>query len=220
LVSFDGLESSTYANTFEVGKSINILKLYNSLGVNPETGIYHFQDADGNGAISGFGDRTFIANLDPTYFGGLHNQIQYKNWQLEVHFQFVKQQGRNYRFSQVTPGTLANLPSYYDATTWTSENTANVPHQALTSGTNPAAFLGNALQSLSNESISDASYARLKNLQIAYTLPQLKDINIKLYLQGQNLLTITNYKGLDPETRAFNVLPPLRQWALGTQIQF
>jgi hypothetical protein len=42
----------------------------------------------------------------------------------------------------------------------------------------------------------------------------------KLYLQGQNLLTVTNYKGADPENRSGLYLPPLRQFTLGFQIGF
>ena len=47
---------------------------------------------------------------------------------------------------------------------------------------------------------------------------RLKLKNLRLFVLGQNLLTITNYKGLDPETLNVNVLPPLRVIAFGVQV--
>ena len=78
----------------------------------------------------------------------------------------------------------------------------------------------------SNYVISDASFIRLKNLSLSYTLPsswQKKAhlSNARIYIQGQNLFTITNYKGLDPETSSrFGVLglPTLRMLTAGVQI--
>src|SRR5690606_7053743 len=158
LLSFDGLDNSVYSNTLEIGESINILKLYHNLGVNTETGVYDFVDIDGDGSISGFGDRTFIANLDPKYFGGLLNQFKYKNWEFDMQWQFVKQKGLNYRFNQVTPGTLSNIPSYYLSSTWNANTQENTTHQMFTTGANQEALIGHALQTVSSSTISDASY--------------------------------------------------------------
>ncbi|MEL6848466.1 MAG: SusC/RagA family protein, partial [Bacteroidota bacterium] len=52
--------------------------------------------------------------------------------------------------------------------------------------------------------VEDGSFVRIKNLQLGYSLPteslaQLKLAKVRLYLQGKNLLTFTNYTGLDPE---------------------
>src|SRR5690606_6498481 len=152
--------------------------------------------------------------------GGLLNQFKYKNWEFDMQWQFVKQKGLNYRFNQVTPGTLSNIPSYYLSSTWNANTQENTTHQMFTTGANQEALIGHALQTVSSSTISDASYARLKNIQLAYSLPQIKGIHVKIYLQGQNLFTITDYKGLDPETRSSTILPPLRQWVVGTQIQF
>jgi len=69
----------------------------------------------------------------------------------------------------------------------------------------------------------DASYIRLKNLSLSWQLPkQMKDVlhleNCKLYMQGQNLFTITKYDGLDPETKSLGSLPPLRMITFGVKI--
>jgi hypothetical protein len=70
--------------------------------------------------------------------------------------------------------------------------------------------------------ISDASFIRLKNIALSYQLPAewQKRMHLqmaRLYLQIQNLLTITHYQGLDPETGGLN-LPPLRMITAGVQV--
>ena len=70
--------------------------------------------------------------------------------------------------------------------------------------------------------IGDASYIRLKNVSLSYSLPAewLQRIHCQqwqFYAQGQNLVTWTNYKGLDPETMRYRNLPPLKTWAIGTR---
>jgi hypothetical protein len=66
------------------------------------------------------------------------------------------------------------------------------------------------------------SYVRLKNLSLSWQLPkgwlQKAHIqNVRIYFNGQNLTTFTKYKGLDPETRGFN-LPPLRTLTAGVKL--
>ncbi|MBO9573850.1 MAG: SusC/RagA family TonB-linked outer membrane protein, partial [Chitinophagaceae bacterium] len=72
---------------------------------------------------------------------------------------------------------------------------------------------------------SDASYIRLKNLSISWMLPakwlsgaHLQNGNI--YLSGQNLITISKYIGLDPESQSSMVLPPLKILTIGFQVGF
>jgi hypothetical protein len=75
----------------------------------------------------------------------------------------------------------------------------------------------------SDAQISDASYLRLRNVNLSYQLPaswknKMHIQNARIYLLGQNLFTITNYLGLDPETQA--ILPPLRTIVFGIQLTF
>jgi hypothetical protein len=72
---------------------------------------------------------------------------------------------------------------------------------------------------------TDASYIRLKNLSFSWQPPSpwLKKIhmqNARIYLQGQNLITITNYRGMDPENLSISSLPPLRLITAGIQVTF
>jgi hypothetical protein len=91
--------------------------------------------------------------------------------------------------------------------------------QMFTSGDNTEAVLAFSQYGESDGSISDASFVRLKNIALTYTLPQkvLKGIDCSVYLQGQNVFTITDFKGGDPE-RISGFLPPLRQLAMGVEL--
>ena len=57
-----------------------------------------------------------------------------------------------------------------------------------------------ALQRRSNVAVSDASFVRLRNISLNYKIPQLDNgLEVNVYLQGQNLWTLTDYRGPDPE---------------------
>jgi hypothetical protein len=73
------------------------------------------------------------------------------------------------------------------------------------------------------ESIVDASFFRLKNASITYNLPKkwisrLKINDVRFSIQGQNLFTISNYIGLDPESQSMAYLPPLRTVSFGLNV--
>lgn len=62
----------------------------------------------------------------------------------------------------------------------------------------------------------------MKSLSLSYSIPSVlsKHFMVKVYIQGQNLLTFTDYKGADPENHSYSSLPPLRQLTLGVQLSF
>lgn len=217
LVEFNNIEGSTYANTLVVGQPLNIIKLYNLTGFNQETGVYQFQDVDNDGQITAPNDRQSIGNLNPEWFGGLGNQVTYKNWELDFLFQFVKQQGRNFGNFFPVAGSFSNQPTDV-LSNWANDGNAAYS-QVYTSGTNAAAMQAYSRFRDSNAIISDASFVRLKSLSLSYTLPKIgkSSFSGRIYLQGQNVLTFTKYKGADPENQTSGFLPPLKQWTLGIQ---
>jgi hypothetical protein len=98
------------------------------------------------------------------------------------------------------PGQEASIQKYTIS--------ASVPNRAYS-----------ALQA-SDAAFSNASFVRLRNLQLFYQVPLPKKMGTEagLFIQGQNLLTITGYKGLDPET--LTLLPPVRVLTAGIQLTF
>jgi TonB-linked SusC/RagA family outer membrane protein len=220
LIAFPNLEGSTYANQYVIGEPLDILLLYNSTGVDPQSGLYTFEDVDGDGSITKPNDAKTIVNMAPKYFGGFGNSLQYANFSLDFLFQFVKQQGRNFFTGGTLPGSMTNQPvEVLDNWQQPGDDAAI---QLFTTGINQDATLAYVNNAASTASVSDASFIRLKNISLSYTIPVPQNLNIgcRLHLRAQNLLTITKYKGPDPETQVFNNLPPLKLITAGIDINF
>jgi TonB-linked SusC/RagA family outer membrane protein len=220
LLSFPNLEASTYKNSLVIGESLRIKKAYEFTGIDPQTGAYTFKDFNTDGQITATDDRQFIADLSPKYYGGFGNQLSYKNWSLDVLFQFVKQESYNYLYTAAMAGTLSNQP--IDVLHHFPQNGITAEIQQYSTGQNTTLSQAYFRYYDSNAAISDASFIRLKSANITYTIPSswAKYFNAKVYLQGQNLVTLTRYKGADPENHSAFFLPPLRQFTLGIQLSF
>lgn len=216
LLSFPGLEGSTYANSYAIGQPVNIVKLYHLEGVNPQSGQYIFTDYNGDGKISSPDDRQVIKNIGVEFFGGWSNNFSYKNWSLSLLVQFVKQQSRNFNYQMSSPGLMRNLP-VEALNVWSPDNPNGLymPYHATASPQH-------SLFQMSDATVSDGSFIRLKNIQLSYRIPlQGKLIKeAKIYFQGQNLYTWTRYFGLDPEFSSLGFLPPLKTYSFGMQINF
>lgn len=220
LLSFPDLEASTYANKYIIGKSTNVTRLYNFERVDPLTGLYTFTDYNGDNKITSLYDKQNIQEIKTQYHGGLQNTFSYKNFSLDFLFQFVKQTNYNQNYTLKTPGSIFNQPVEV-LNSWSPTN-PNSQYGYFSSGYNLAMIDNFSLFKNSNMTIGDASYIRLKNISLSYVLklPQSKLDSIKFYFHGQNLWTITNYFGLDPELSIFGYLPPLKTYAFGVQLTF
>ena len=212
LVSFPNMESfPAYTNTFVVGQPLSIAKQYHNLGIDPVTGVYKFEDVNADGAFN-FSDRQTVRVLGRKFFGGIQNNIQCKGFQLDFLFQFVKQTGFNYsRTFSNAPGTISNQPDFVMGR-WQKPGDNAAIQRYTTTGFASTAY-GDLLYN-SGDAVVDASFIRLKNVSLSWNLPvnslqKLHIENAKLFVQAQNLITITNYSGLDPETQN-SLLPPLK----------
>ncbi len=223
VVSFGNLENSTYANSIAIGQPVNYIKTYRAAGVNPETGKYQFLDKEGKITESPDSDPlNFNHIIDPTQkvYGGLTNTITFRGFELSFLIQFVKQMGKN------TPST--NPPGYgldnqtkFVLNRWQKIDDVKPVQKYFTSDF--SYYFPYIYRFQSDAYWEDASYIRLKNISISYNLPKhiLSRANIsglKIYALAQNILTITSYDGLDPESLSNFSLPPLRVVTLGIQL--
>lgn len=218
LVDFPGLAGSTYASQYEIGYPLSIYKLYKLKGVNAETGVFEFEDFNGDGIIKSTDDRKFIADLTPRFYGNISNSLIYKNWNLDFLFQFVKKQGYNeYYYYTAAPGKMSNQP--IGVLNHWQEQGDQAEIQVYTTGRNSNANTAYSRFTTSDGIITDASFIRLKSLSLSYRL-SLSNTGpgyLQLYLQGQNLLTLTKFRNGDPEQlTAF--LPPVRRISFGMRI--
>jgi TonB-linked SusC/RagA family outer membrane protein len=223
LISFPNLASSSYSSKYIVGQSLNLIRGFKYLGVDPATGVYTFQDVNKDGQLTSPQDYQTFGNLDPKFTGGLQNNFTYKNFDLSFFFQFTMQTGLNYLYqlAGAIPGNDFNQPTLVLNRWQNPGDQTNI--QKLTTSFIGATASGYGNIVNSNGTYSDASYIKLKNLSFSYRLPAkwTRDAGItscRLYLQGENLLTLTRYKGADPETQNFSALPPLRTFVAGIQL--
>ena len=231
LISFPGIESSSYYSLYIVGKSLSVLQKYKYIGVNDTTGIYQYVDIHGSRTYTPTGPTDFqvIGNQDPQFYGGLRNTINFKGIQLEFLFQFNKQKLAPNYLSQIYSygpvGGSTNQPSEL-LSRWQKPGD-NVNTEMFTTQA-PGTLAGNSSANyfiLSSGAYSDASFVRLKTLSISYSfadkdLKKIKATGCNVYLNVQNLFTITSYKGNDPENQNFFALPPLKTIVAGLQFTF
>ncbi len=217
LIAFPDLERSAYKDLYRIGESLNIELVYHYTGIDPETGIYQFEDVNGDGQISFPDDRQTVADLSPRFFGGFQNQVIFKRWTLDFLFQFTKQKNRAYMAGNA--GTMVNQPSGL-LNSWQYPG-HDASYQILTTGINQEAVMAQSFYASSDAAIVDASFIRLKNISFSYRLPlEANHIQCQLYIQAQNLFTITPYKYGDPEFGQMGFLPPLKVISTGIQLTF
>jgi hypothetical protein len=158
----------------------------------------------------------------------MQNTFTYKGFTFDFLFQFVKQIGQNLIYG--FPGNATSPGSFFRGTSnqpltivnrWQNSGDEAQIQKVGTQFSNPQVSYAFA----SDAAFSDASYIRLKNASISWNFPKewcekIHLQNFRLYAQGQNLLTITHYKGLDPENQGYFYLPPLMVVIVGGQINF
>lgn len=224
LISFPNLASSSYASSYIVGQPISLVKVYHLIGVDPTTGKYQFADSNGNPTFSpSFStDRTVLINPDPKFYGGFQNSFSYKGFELELFFQFVKQLGVTNRFG-IGPGGAGRFNT--NQPVWVLDQWQKPGDQATIQRFSSTSTYSSQFSNANSSDAAwvDASFIRLKNLSFSWQVPtnfkrKAHLQNCRLYIQAQNLLTITDYKMLDPETRKSTGLPPLRVLTFGIQI--
>lgn len=201
--------NGSFVTRTAVGQALGSFFLIKSLGVNPATGDMMYEDVNGDGVINQ-DDRQFLATPLPKFYGGLTNTFKYKNFDLNIMFQYSY---GNYLYNMGASGlngfgslgaalTTTGIPTNvekeaYDGR-WTPEN-PNAKYPRAVGGTQ-----GNYNTQNSSRFLEDASYIRLKTLNLGYTLPKsilskIKLSSARVFVAGQNLLTFTKYKGFDPE---------------------
>lgn len=174
-------------------------------------------------------DRKILGKSMPTWYGGWNNTVTFRDFDLNVFFRFS---GGNKLMNASRQSSLLNMDFANNGTEilgrWVS------PEQPG-DGMTPKIGYGDG-NALFNDGFSDshfvenASYLKLATLTLGYTIPKtivskLGMSKIRLYLQGQNLFTITGYSGLDPETQSrngvdWNGMPQQRSFTFGANVTF
>ncbi|WP_240920157.1 SusC/RagA family TonB-linked outer membrane protein [Sphingobacterium chungjuense] len=182
-------------------------------------GDVRFKDLNNDGIIND-DDRTFIGNPIPRLSYGFYGDVSYKGFDLNVFFQGVKGVDRyndGMRIVDFDSRPFNYTTRMLDA--WNGEGSTNsLPR---------VAFEDTGVSRFSSLYIEDASYLRLKNVELGYSFRQLPErwgiSNARVYVSGQNLYTWTNYTGLDPENTELidrGTYPQAKTFLFGVNLTF
>jgi TonB-linked SusC/RagA family outer membrane protein len=224
LLSYPNLAQSPYANAYQVGKPLGMLYLFHYVGIDPLTGQYQFQDKNKDGQITinysheGVADDLYAFDLTPRYTGGFGSTFRYNRLELTTFFYFKKQLGQN-AYQNLYTGIIKNQPTTVLNHWQKPGDQSNNPVYTTNPGA-PYADFG-----MSTGIYTDASYCRLRNATLSYSLPEnvTKKAGMQsmsIFFKGENLFVITKYKGLDPETQNFGGMPPNKVFTGGISFTF
>jgi hypothetical protein len=242
-------------NIIREGESLRSLYGYKNAGVNPANGNPLYYKADGtvvqgdiatqsyfvydpadptlmnaSNASSLVGtDRAILGNVLPTYFGGLDNNLSYKNFDFNI---FIRYQGGNKIFNR-TRVDMLNMNFVNNSKEilgrWQSlENPGDGQTPRLWTGR--STFINNDTGT-SSRFVEKGDFVRISNITLGYTIPssilsKAKIERLRIYAQVQNAAVFTKYKGLDPETNTtgagvdYNGNPQQRVFLVGLNLNF
>ena len=191
LFYFYGLESD---GIYQTQAEVDAVFTADPTQTTVQPGDIRYIDHNGDGTITA-DDRVKIGNPYPDVTYGLNLSAGYKNWDLNTFITGVA--GGDLYNTNIYD--LEGMPRLFNAGTgvldrWTGAGTSNSVPRA-----------GGAPQnlSISDRFVEDGSYTRLKNITLGYTLnsESISDYisKLRIYISGQNLITISDYSGLDPE---------------------
>lgn len=161
-----------------------------ALGADAQPGDLRFVDVNGDGVIDP-SDRTSLGDPIADLTMGFNARVEFKRFDFTA-YAFASFGGdivRNYERNL----SDVNRLDYY-LSRWTGPGTSNEVPRVTTAATANSVF--------SDFFVEDASFLRLQNVQLGYTLPfkmgNRKPSSLRLYVSGNNLLTLTDYRGYDP----------------------
>ncbi|MES1223142.1 MAG: TonB-dependent receptor, partial [Bacteroidota bacterium] len=188
-----------------VGKELGVLYGYKYIGVvktgekytpepNAKPGDPKYADIDGDGKITPT-DKTFLGNTTPHYTVGFSNQFHYKGFDLNVFLQGAFDY-KLYNMNRLVLESSTGTDVLNRFVVGKNENT-DIPREGY--------FKSVYGSYVNSRFVENASYLRVKMVSLSYNVPvglikQLGFIeNLQVYINAQNLATITSYKGTDPE---------------------
>jgi TonB-linked SusC/RagA family outer membrane protein len=237
ILSLYGDGQDDLGNRWFLGQPVGVIYDYTSLGVwqqdeitaglhtkwdaNAKAGDVKLADRNGDGKIDN-GDRSILGQTAPKWTGGLTNTFSYKDFTLNIFINTVQGALRNNAQLNAASDEMGRRNGPAVIGYWTPENKSN----EFRSLHNQSNRYGYAFP-------KDASFTRLKDVTLSYTLPKslMSKIGvggIQVYASGRNLYTWTNWVGWDPEARDINRgsnndnlnYPMVRSFVFGANVNF
>lgn len=168
------------------------------LNPNPKPGDLKMKDMNGDGVVDA-NDRTVVDGVYAKYNYSFGFNVGYKNFQLNAFLQGVQGVANRVTNWGIDPFMQGTAPTTKWRNAWTPQNPTNTLPAIYIAG-----YSGVAAYSGSTYYLQDASYLRLKNVMLTYTFPSkitkaIHGKGLSVYVSADNLFTITDYEGGDPE---------------------
>lgn len=200
---------SNGSQRIEVGHSIGSWYMQEWAGVNPDNGDPQWYDKDGN-KTSNYADaaRRYVGIALPKVTGGLTNRLHYRDFDLSflISFSAGNKVLNNTRRYWENDGNTSNYNAGVDA--------ADRWRQPGDISDKPKAVWNNSSlsNSISTRYLENLGYVRLRNINLGYNLPEsvitkIRASQVKIYAQAENLITLTGYKGFDPDVNTAPLAP-------------
>ena len=184
---------------------------FTQFGTSVKAGDIKFVDISEDGLIDDL-DRTIIGNQQPKYYGGFGNTFAYKGFDLSVFFQYAI----DYDVLNATYFTTTQLSTQSNKRADVVGNTWIAPEYdengTLVDPGNTEAYYPRISyitpEVATDRFVEDASFLRLRDLTLGYTLPEkwtskIRVNSLRFYITGSNLWKLTNYRGFDPEVNIY-----------------
>jgi len=191
----EGLPMNSYYGYVVEGIFQSTEEIAASAQTTAKPGDLRYKDISGDGMISS-ADRTVLGDPYPDFTFGVDNTFTYKGFELNLFFEgSVGNEMLNVEaVNAETPiESIRNRMSYV-LDRWTPTNTDSE---------NPSFNSTSVTYAINSRVVEDASYVRLKNLRLSYTVPVKGIRSLSVFATAQNLFTFTNYRGYDPDVNAF-----------------
>ena len=196
---------SSDAEALQAGK-MGYLKYPTGLAEDPyrnfQAGDVRFVDQNGDGVIND-ADKVVIGNPNPSIYGNIYTALSWKNLRLDVNLKYsLGNDIYNYQRSVLESGNTTYNQTSAMLNRWTYEGQkTSMPKACYIDSDN---WRNN--ERMSDRWIEDGSYIKLKNVRLTYSLPYSNSWlqGLKIWAEGNNLLTLTKYLGTDPEMSARN----------------
>lgn len=208
----------------EPGRALSGFFGYISDGVDPETGELMYRDINGDGRVSS-SDRTYIGDPNPDFTFGLTNTVSYKNFNLSV---FLQGSYGNDIFN----ASRMETEGMYDG----KNQSTRVLERWRVPGQHTEVPRAGFDMKNSSYFVEDGSYLRVKNVALSYnfqgeSLKRMGINKLQPFVSASNLLTWTNYSGMDPEVNQWGgngavqgidwgTYPQNRSFVLGVSVEF
>ncbi len=244
----DGVEDDLIASSLFIGKPIGTIFDYKTTGIYQladeklvgfQAGTYRIEDINKDGKITAADDRQILGNTEPAYTFGIQNTFSYKQFTLRAFINSIQGGENSYLSSNLpygyngTPGQAANANWFDFVDFWSPRNPNGIHANTWT----PSPVGG--------KEYFQRNFIRLQDISLSYNLTdkvakKIGAANAKLFVSGKNLLTITKWKGWDPETNttlfpvggpsdgistalgvtSINAFPVMKSVSFGVEISF